>query len=30
MLCDVAFSSSTETAEGFVRSFIADRTVRRG
>ena len=28
MLCDVAFSSSPETAEDFVRSFIADRTVR--
>jgi hypothetical protein len=30
MLCDVAFSSSPETAEDFVRSFIADRTVRCG
>jgi hypothetical protein len=28
MLCDVAFSSSPKTAEDFVRSFIADRTVR--
>jgi hypothetical protein len=30
MLRDVGFSSSPETAEDFVRSFIADRTVRRG
>jgi hypothetical protein len=30
MLRDVGFRSSPETAEEFVRSFIADRTVRRG
>jgi len=31
MLCDVAFSSSPpETAEDFVKSFIADRMARRG
>ena len=30
MLCDVGFGSSPETAEDFVRSFIADRMMRRG
>jgi hypothetical protein len=30
MLRDVGFSSSPETAEEFVRSFIADRMMRRG
>ena len=30
MLHDVGFGSSPETAEDFVRSFIADRMMRRG
>jgi hypothetical protein len=30
MLCDVGCGSSPETAEDFVRSFIADRMTRRG
>ena len=30
MLCDVGFGSSPKSAEEFVRSFIADRMMRRG
>jgi hypothetical protein len=30
MLCDVGFGLSPKTAEEFVRSFIADRMMRRG
>jgi hypothetical protein len=30
MLRDVGFNSAPETAEDFIRSFIADRTVRGG
>jgi hypothetical protein len=30
MLCEVGFGSSPKSAEEFVRSFIADRMMRRG